>query len=81
MAFLLKGLFGIGGSQAQVAAQAQEVKNGDLVIQLDAEHGQIIFGALESKTINPMIFDLKSGIIHNAAFPPPEVVDTSPPPL
>jgi hypothetical protein len=71
----------MGSTEAQVAAEAQQLHNGDLVIQLDPEKGQVIFGALESKNINPIIFDLKKGIIYNASFPQAEVVtDTSPMP-
>jgi hypothetical protein len=60
--------------EAQVAAEAQQLHNGDLVIQLDPENAQIIFGALENKKINPIVFDLKKGIIYNASFPQPEVI-------
>jgi hypothetical protein len=70
----------MGSNEAQCAAEAQQLHNGDLIIQLDPEQGQIIFGSSESKTIIPMIFDLKKGIIYNAMFPQPEVVDTSPAP-
>jgi hypothetical protein len=57
---------GAGGSQ--VAAESQMVKNGDLVIQLDPENMQVIFGVLETKDIKPIVFDLRNGIIYNASF-------------
>jgi hypothetical protein len=66
MTFLVKGLFGIGGS-SEVASEAQQVKKGDIAIQLDPEGGQIIFTILESNA-KPIVFDLKSGLILNAAF-------------
>jgi hypothetical protein len=60
-------LLGLGGSktaeQAQVAAEAQTLHNGDLIIQLDSENGQIIFAALENKDIKPIVFDLKKGLV------------------
>jgi hypothetical protein len=65
MAFLLKGLFGIGGS-SQVSAEAQKVKNGDLLIELDAENKRITFSIMEDSNHKPIIFDLANGLILNA---------------
>jgi hypothetical protein len=70
-----------GQQSSQVAAEAQQLHVGDLVIQLDPEKRQIIFGVLEAKNVNPIIFDLNNGLIYNAAFPQEQIpVDTSPVP-
>jgi hypothetical protein len=68
MAFILKGLFNIGGS-SEVAAEAQQVKKGDIAIQLDAENHQIIFTILETN-VRPIVFDLNRGVILNATLAP-----------
>jgi hypothetical protein len=67
MAFLLKGLLGIGGS-SQVSAESQSVKNGDLMIQLDPESKQISFSIMEDNNHKPIVFDLANGVIYNARF-------------
>jgi hypothetical protein len=54
---------------AQVSAEAQQLHNGSVVIQLDSENLQVIFAVLESKNVPPIVFDLKKGLILNAAFP------------
>jgi hypothetical protein len=67
----VKGLLGLGGGgTADVAQQAQTVKNGDIVIQLSPESKQIIF-AIDGQTHKypPIAFDLKTGMIVNASFP------------
>jgi hypothetical protein len=70
----------MGMSESQVAAEAQQLHNGDLVVQLDPQNGQVIIGSLENKKINPIIFDLKKGLIYNAAFPQAEVIEVGPAP-
>jgi hypothetical protein len=45
--------------------------NGDLVIQMNPETHQIIFGIVEKKDAKPIVFDLDSGTIQNAQFPAP----------
>jgi hypothetical protein len=61
--------------QAQPAPEAQALHNGDLVVQLDPEHHQIILAITEDKTAAPIVFDLKKGIIYNAQFPTVEPVN------
>jgi hypothetical protein len=65
--------------QAQVAAEAQQLKNGDMVIQLDPENMQVVIGYLEKKDVNPIVFDLKKGLIYNAAFPVAAAPEPAPP--
>jgi hypothetical protein len=59
--------------QSDVSAQAQILKNGDLVIQLDPENRQVIISVEEDDTIKPIVFDLKNGLILNAQI---QSVDT-----
>jgi hypothetical protein len=74
MAFLFKALFGGGGNEqaqsAQVAQQAQCVKNGAIEILLNPEANQIVFNIAEKKDYKPIAFDLNTGYIINAQFPP-----------
>jgi hypothetical protein len=53
--------------QAQSAAIAQQLQNGDIVIQLDPENHQVIFAVAESD-LPPIAFDLNTGTIINAKF-------------
>jgi hypothetical protein len=82
MAFLFKALFGGGNQQpqqaqsAQVAQQAQAVKHGAVEIILNPEANQIVFNVAEKKDYKPIAFDLNTGYIINAQFPP----EPAPPP-
>jgi hypothetical protein len=61
--------------QAQPAPEAQSLHMGDMVVQLDPEHHQIIFAIVEDKKAAPIVFDLNKGIIYNAQFPTVEPVN------
>jgi hypothetical protein len=67
-----------GGKKQDVAPEAQRLKNGDLMIQLDPDTRQIIFSVEEDNTITPIIIDLKNHIIRNASLEvaPPDVGPT-----
>jgi hypothetical protein len=66
----MAGLLNIITGNANVAAEAQCVKNGGLYIQLLPEGKQIVFGVEGEKKSQPIVFDLSSGTIVNAQFPP-----------
>jgi hypothetical protein len=57
-----------GGKNQDVAPEAQRLKNGDLMIQLDPDNKQIIFSVEEDDTITPIIIDLKNHLIRNASL-------------
>jgi hypothetical protein len=66
----MAGLLNIFTGNANVAAEAQCVKNGGLYIQLIPEGKQIVFGIEGEKKVPPIVFDLHTGMILNAQFPP-----------
>jgi hypothetical protein len=59
----------MGSTNGSPAPEALALHNGDLYIQLDAEHHQVIFTILENDQISPIVFDLEKNLIYNASFP------------
>jgi hypothetical protein len=55
-----------------MAQEAQMLRNGGVVVQMNPESKQIIF-AIEEANFPPIVFDLKTGTIMNAQFPTAEV--------
>jgi hypothetical protein len=56
---------------ASMAQEAQMLRNGGVVVQMNPESKQIIF-AIEEGHFPPIVFDLKTGTIMNAQFPTAE---------
>jgi hypothetical protein len=67
-----------GGSTAQVAQEAQCIRNGGISIQINSEAKQIVFVVEGDEKISPMAFDLTTGLILNAGFPAPKTPDPVP---
>jgi hypothetical protein len=77
MAGILKGIgsiLGIGGSKeaqtAQVAQQAQSLKNGAVEVLIDTENHYIIFQIAERRDLQPIVLDLRNNQILNANLIP-----------
>jgi hypothetical protein len=69
----MAGILNIFTGNANVAAEAQTLKNGGLFIQLLPDTKQIAFGVDGDKRYPPIVFDLSTGTIMNAQFPQAEV--------
>jgi hypothetical protein len=67
-----------GNQTAEVAQQAQCVRNGGISIQINSETKQIVFLVEGDEKINPIAFDLTTGLILNASFPVPKTPDPVP---
>jgi hypothetical protein len=78
MAAIFQLLFG-GNQTAQQAQQAMMLKSGDVCVAIDPDHKQIIFYVEEDKKIQPIVIDLKNGLILNASFPPVPEPEEIPP--
>jgi hypothetical protein len=66
----MAGILNILTGNANVAAEAQCLKSGGLFVQLLPETKQVVFGVEGDKKVQPVVIDLKSGLILNAQFPP-----------